>query len=95
MEDGNTGGRQIVGVAVTVTVDTEQVPVAVVEVAHVFEEDCAAFQVLVVLGDVVADDLAGLLCEVVLPGDVVLLGTLTVVDGVTPMQIHPCAITSS
>ena len=70
--------EQIVGTLVTVTVDAGQVFVAWVEVAHV-EGDCTAVQVLVVLGDVVADDLAGLLCEVVLPGDVVLLGTLTVV----------------
>ena len=88
------GGRQTVGVSLTVTVDAEQIAgallvtvtvdtgqvfVAWVEVAHVFEEDCTAVQVLVVLGDVVADDLAGLGCEVVLTGDVVLLGTLMVV----------------
>ena len=85
------GGRQTVGVSLTVTVDAEQiaaalvtvtvdaagqVPVVLAEVAHVFEEDCTAVQVL---GDVVADDLAGLVCEVVLAGAVVLLGTLTVV----------------
>ena len=68
--------EQIVGALVTVTVDAGQVPVVLAEVAHVFEEDCTAVQVL---GDVVADDLAGLVCEVVLPGAVVLLGTLTVV----------------
>ena len=81
-------GRQIEGVRVTVTVDAEQVFVALVEVAHVLEEDFTEVQELVVLGDdvgvahVVADDLKGLLCEVVLPGDVddaVVLGTLTVV----------------
>ena len=79
--DGTMGGRQIVGVAVTVTVDTEQVAleedctavhvlVVLAEVAHVLEEDCTAVQELVVLGDVVADDLTELL---------VVLGTLTVV----------------
>ena len=89
------GGRQTVGVSltvtvdavhegalVTVTVDAAQVLVAMVEVAHVLEGDCAEVQVLVVLADVVADDLAGVLCEVVLPDDVddaVVLGTLTVV----------------
>ena len=81
-------GRQIVGVAVTVTVDAEQVFVALVEVAHVLGEDATEVLKLVVLGDdvgvadVVADDLTGLLCEVVLAGDVddtVVLGTLMVV----------------
>ena len=81
-------GRQIEGVTVTVTVDAEHVSVALVEVAHVLEEDFTDVQELVVLGDdvgvahVVADDLTELLCEAVLPGDVddaVVLGTLTVV----------------
>ena len=64
--------EQLVGALVTVTVDAAgQVFVALVEVAPVFEEDCTAPQELVVLAE--------LLCEVVLPGDVVLLGTLTVV----------------
>ena len=82
-------GRQIEGPTVTVTVDAEHVSVAlVVKVAHVLEADFAEVPALVFVGDdvgvphVVADDLAGLLCEVVLPGDVddaVVLGTLTVV----------------
>ena len=97
------GGRQTVGVsltvtvvavqvsvgaAVTVTVDAAQVLVAWVEVAHVLEGDCAEVQVLVVL--------AGLLCEVVLPGDVddaVVLGTLTVVlQYVSPSTQHSFSV---
>ena len=84
-------GRQIDGVTVTVTVDAEQVSVALVEVAHVLE-DFTEVQELVVLGDdvgvahVVADDLTGLLCEVVLP---VVLGTLTVVlQYISPTTQH-------
>ena len=82
-------GRQIEGSTVTVTVDAEHVSVALaVKVAHVLEADFAEVPALVFVGDdvgvphVVADYLAGLLCEVVLPGDVddaVVLGTLTVV----------------
>ena len=104
------GGRQTVGVSLTVTVDAEQmvgtlvtvtvdagqVFVAWVEVAHVLEEDCTAVQVLVVLGDVVADDLAGLVCEVVLTGDVddaVVLGTLTVVlKYISPNTQYPFSV---
>ena len=88
-----TDGRQIEGVTVTVTVDAEQVSVALVEVAHVLE-DFTEVQELVVLGDdvgvahVVADDLI-----VVLPGDVddaVVLGTLTVVlQYISPTTQHP------
>ena len=71
-------GRQIEGVTVTVTVDAEQVFVAVGGVPHVLGVDFAEVTELVVVGD----DLTGLLCEVALPGDVddaVDLGTLTVV----------------
>ena len=48
-------GRQIEGVTVTVTVDAEQVLVALVEVAHVLEEDFTEVPELVVLGDDVDD----------------------------------------
>ena len=71
-------GRQIEGVTVTVTVDAEQVFVAVGGVPHVLGVDFTEVPGLVVVGD----DLTGVLCEVALPGDVddaVDLGTLTVV----------------
>lgn len=70
------------GKTVTVTVDAGQVFVAVVGVPHVLGEDFTEVQDDVGVAHVVVDDLTGLLCEVVLPGDVddaVVLGTLTVV----------------
>ena len=77
--------RQIEGVTVTVTVDAEQVFVAaLVEVAHELVEDF------------VADVLTGLLCAVVLPGDVddaVVLGTLTVVlQYISPTIQHSLSV---
>ena len=77
--------RQIEGVTVTVSVDAEQVFVAaLVEVAHVLAEDF------------VADVLTGLLCAVVLPGDVddaVVLGTLTVVlQYISPTTQHSFSV---
>ena len=80
-----TDGRQIEGVTVTVTVDAEQVFVAALaEVAHVLAEDF------------VADVLTGLLCAVVLPGDVddaVVLGTLTVVlQYISPTTQHSLSV---
>ena len=96
--DTMAAGWQVEGVTVTVTVpqDAGQVFVAVVEVAHVLEEDLTEVQDDVGVAHVVADDLTRLLCEVVLPGDVddaVLLGTLIVVlQYISPTTHHSFSV---